>query len=445
MKPVDRKSALFMLTPQMDDDQLLRICGRLGNTNLPYEVKHPIILSRRSTLARLLAEEAHQVLCHGGVQLCTQFLRNKYWIVGVRILLRTLVQRCVVCTRYRQRTEQQFMADLPARRLDAAPAFEYTGVDYAGPLPLKLTRNTSTKGWIAVFICMRYKAVHLELVSGLDTASFLAALQRFVNLRGGCVKHMHSDRGTNFVGAARELRDANEAWQNHQVMEYLVTHAIEWHHITPFAPHHGGAWESMVKLVKTHLKKMAGAHLFTYEELATLLTKISAVINSRPLTPLSNDPSDLTALTPSHFISTRPIVSPIEPPLTDIPFNRLTAWQRIAKLQQEFSNRWRQECFSEMQRRNKWAGVYRALRIGDLVLIRTDNAPACDWPMGRVIEVFPGPDGRIRSCKIQTKRTTLERPITKLCLLPVDHDEADTPDEEETPDTEETSDAGFCP
>lgn len=107
------------------------------------------------------------------------------------------------------------MADVQARRLDTAPAFEYTGVDYAGPMSLKLTRNTTTKGWITVFICMRYKAVHLELVSGLDTGEFLAALQRFVNLHGGCVKHMHSDNGTSFVGAARELREAAEAWQDH--------------------------------------------------------------------------------------------------------------------------------------------------------------------------------------------------------------------------------------
>lgn len=111
---VDKKSALYRLTPQFDDDRLLRICGRLGNTDLPYSVKHPIILSRTSTLAKLLAQEAHTILCHGGVQLCTQFLRNKYWIIGVRILLRTLVQNCVICTRYRQQTERQFMADLPA-------------------------------------------------------------------------------------------------------------------------------------------------------------------------------------------------------------------------------------------------------------------------------------------------------------------------------------------
>lgn len=430
---VERGSALWTLTPQIGDDGLMRICGRLGNSNLPYEVKHPIILSRKSTLSRLMSEEAHRLLCHGGVQSCTQFLRHRFWIVGVRILLRTVVNKCIICTRFRQQSERQFMADLPALRTQPAPAFEYTGVDYAGPIILKYTRNTTTKGWIAVFVCMRYRTVHLELVSGLDTASFLAALQRFVNLRAGCVQHMHSDNGTNFIGAARELREAAAAWQDQDVSQYLSTQGIEWHNTTPFAPHQGGIWERMVQQVKLHLKKMSGAQLFTFEEMATLLSQISACINSRPLTPISSDPSDLTALTPGHFISSRPIVSPLEKPLTDVPTSRLSAWQRITKLQQEFANRWMQECFSEQQRRNKWAGIYRSMRVGDMVLIKSDIVPACRWPMGRVIEVFSGPDGRIRSCRLRTGTSEVNRPVTKLCLLPVDSD------------IDKTSETGFCP
>lgn len=96
-----------------------------------------IILHRSSTMARRLAEESHLILCHGGVQMCTQFLRHKYWIIGIRILLRKVVHNCVVCTRYRQDMGNQFMADLPAVRLQLVPAFQCTGVDYAGPITLK--------------------------------------------------------------------------------------------------------------------------------------------------------------------------------------------------------------------------------------------------------------------------------------------------------------------
>lgn len=423
---VSKKSPLWMLTPQMNDDGVMRIYGRLNNSDLPEEVKHPIILHRTSPLARAIAIEAHETLEHGGVQACTQYLRHRYWIIGIRILLRGIVFKCVKCTRYRQQTANQFMADLPVSRLHPAPAFERTGVDYAGPITLKYQRNNPQKAWIAVFVCMRYKAVHLELVGTLETKSFIAALTRFVNLRAGCVKHMYSDNGTNFVGAARELREAADAWNDHRVAEYLTAQHIEWHFNTPFAPHHGGLWEAMVKSVKTHLRKMSGAHLFTFEEMATLLAKISACINSRPLTPISTDPSDLTALTPSHFISSRPIVSPLEEPLADVPLNRLNAWQKVTKLQQEFWNRWSQEYLTEQQRRNKWAGIYRSLKVGDLVLIKNELTPPSLWLMGRVIEVFVGPDGLVRSCRIQTMKSTYERPVTKLCLLQIGDDPPDT-------------------
>lgn len=232
---VSKRSQLWTLTPQMSDDGLLPIYGRLGNSDLPESVKHLIILHRKARIAHAVAREAHSALCHAGVQSCTQFIRHQFWIIVIRILLRGIVFKCITCTRYRQSNENQFMADLPPSRLQVSPAFEHTGVDMAGPITLKLTRNTTIKGWIAVFVCMRFKAVHLELVSGMDSDSFIAALTRFINLRAGCVRHMYSDNGTNFVGAARELQEAAESWQHRSVGKYLSDNFIEWHFNTPYA------------------------------------------------------------------------------------------------------------------------------------------------------------------------------------------------------------------
>lgn len=225
------------------------------------------------------------------------------------------------------------MADLPAVRLQAVPAFECTGVDYAGPITLKQSRNTTTKGYIAVFVCMVYKTVHLELVSSLDAGAFIAALTRFVNLRAGSVRHIYSENGTNFVKADRELREAVEIWKSHDVMAHLESQDIQWHFNVPSVLHHSGLCEAVVKSTKMHLKRMGGAHLFTFEELATLLAKIAACLNSRPLTPISNDPSDLR--------------TPYEGYLADGPTNRLSAWQKIQKLQQEFWIRYAQEYITE--------------------------------------------------------------------------------------------------
>lgn len=119
-------------------------------------------------------------------------------------------------------------------------------------------------------------------------------------------------------------------------MEHLVNYKIEWHFNVPSAPHHGGLWEAAVKSTKYHLKRMGGAHLFTFEKMATLLAKISACLNSRPLTPISNDPNDLMTLTPGHFLTGQSIITPYEGYLADGPTKRLSGWQKIQKLQQEF-------------------------------------------------------------------------------------------------------------
>lgn len=231
---------------------------------------------------------------------------------------------------------------------------------------------------------------------------------------------MYSDNGTNFVRANRELREAVQLWQDQDVMKHLENHSIEWHFNPPSAPHHGGLWEAAVKSTKHHLKRMGGAHLFTYEELATLLAKITACLNSRPLTPISNVPNDLATLTPGHFITGGAIVTPYEGLLADGPTNRLSAWQKIQKLQQEFWARWSQEYVTEQQRRNKWAKSYRSLEEGDLVFIRNEVTPPCQWLMGRIIQVFTGRDGRVRSCEVKTERSSLVRPVAQLCRLPID-------------------------
>lgn len=135
---------------------------------------------------------------------------------------------------------------------------------------------------------------------------------------------------------------------------------------------------------------------------------------------MSSDPSDLQTLTPGHFLTGRPIVAPPEAHLADVPTNRLSAWQKIQKQQQEFWKRWSEEYITEQQKRNKWADPTRSLRVGDLVFIKNELMPPSQWLMGRVTQVFPGSDGKVRSCEVRTEKSTLVRPITKLCLLPID-------------------------
>ena len=156
------------------------------------------------------------------------------------------------------------------------------------------------KDYVCVFVCFSTKAIHLEAKSDLSTTTFLSAFQRFV-ARRGC--HLHSNNGTNFVGACiilarafvQTTKQANPANYGHQ--------NVQWHFLLAGAPHMGGLWEAGVKSFKAHIRKIGGPFKYTFEEFSTLLVRIEACLNSRPISPQSDDPSGLSALTPGHFIT----------------------------------------------------------------------------------------------------------------------------------------------
>lgn len=173
-----------------------------------------------------------------------------------------------------------------------------------------------------------------------------------------------------------------------------------------------------MKSTKYHIKRIGGAHTFTYEEMATLLAKISSCLNSRPLMPMSDDPTDLLTLYSDHFITGGQIMMPAAPPLIETNIDRLKEWQKIEGLQQEFWARWQKEYILEQQRRNKWAVPSASIEVGNLVFIKDELSPPCYWLMGRIIETFPGKDGLVRSARVRTKNGELIRPVVKLCLLP---------------------------
>jgi hypothetical protein len=181
----------------------------------------------------------------------------------------------------------------------------------------------------------------LELCSDVSTANFLAALRRFISRRGK-YKFICSDNGTNFKGANNEIRKLyellNKSSNFSPIKNELSNEGIEWRFISPSAAHQGGIWESGIKMVKYHLKRVMGNSLYTYEELNTLLMQIEGVVNSRPLHPLSSEPDELTCLTPAHFLINDSLASVPEANLAETPINRLSLWNQIQKMRQLFWN-----------------------------------------------------------------------------------------------------------
>ncbi|XP_058816823.1 uncharacterized protein LOC131680122 [Topomyia yanbarensis] len=283
-------------------DGLLRVGGRLDRSQLSFENRHPIILPNKDPLVRNLIQEMHVDLLHVGQTGLLNAIRQRYWPLKARSTIRQITRRCVRCFRTNPTNMTQLMGTLPKARVVPSPPFAVTGIDYAGPFFIKqgLRRPALIKAYIAVYVCMATKAVHLEAVTDLSSDAFLASLQRFVSRRG-LPQQLHSDNATNFKGANHELHELFRQFQNERTLqgihEFCHVREIEWHFIPPEAPEFGGLWEAAVKSTKTHLKRIVGNVRLTYEELATVLAEIEAVLNSRPLFSISDDPASAHCLT----------------------------------------------------------------------------------------------------------------------------------------------------
>ncbi|GBM11927.1 hypothetical protein AVEN_209626-1 [Araneus ventricosus] len=266
------------------------------------------------------------------------------------------------------------------------------------------------------------KAIHLEIISDLTSQSLIATLKRFISRRGKCHK-IFSDNGSNMVGANRALRDLNKLVidRNESLYAFFAEENIEWSFIPPRSPNWGGLWEANIKAFKYHFKRVAGNSKFSYEELLTLTTQIEAILNSRPLTPLSADVDDLEVLTPAHFLIGRPITAIVEPSLIDFETNRLSVWQRITKSVQTIWKRWSLSYLNGLQQRKKWVVNNENLKIRDMVLIREENRPPCKWLMGRVLALYPGQDNKVRVVDVKTSKGIYKRSINKLSVLPIEN------------------------
>lgn len=418
-----RSSKIQSLSPFISDKNLVCVGGRIKNSPYDFEKKHPVLLDGKHHFSKLVALEEHSKLLHAGPQQMLFSIREKYWITSGRNLCKSVVRNCIQCFRNSPRYANPIMGDLPADRVSPSPPFAHTGVDFAGPFLLKSHKgrgSKTSKAYLCLFICFSSKAIHLELTTSLSTESFLMSLKRFVARRGKPFT-MYSDNGKNFVGTNTEIKEIVKFLTNSKdaTTKFATKLGFTWKFIPSYSPHFGGLWESSVKSCKFHIKRVAGNTPLTFEEFDTLLAQVESILNSRPLSPLSSDPSDLSPLTPGHFIIGRSLTTVPEADLTSEPTNRLNRYQHLQQMNQHFWKRWSQEYLGELQRRTKWQRHRSDLKLNSLVLLRNDNLPPLKWRLGRVTATFPGKDGIVRVAEVKTSTGIFRRSFANLCPLPI--------------------------
>ena len=416
---MENKSSLLPLNPFIHDDDTIRVGGRVTYSSLRFSQKHPIILPKDNTFSLLLVRQIHLETLHGGIQLMLQTLRQKYWIIHSRQVVKKVIHQCVTCRKFRGATLTQQMGSLPKQRVTPSRPFLASGVDYCGPFNIRVggpRSKTTVKTYIAIFVCMATKAVHIEVVEDLSSRAFLDAFARFVSRRGRCLE-IFSDNATNFHGANRMLKEDLKDWMSEQTQQGISNVGTTWKFISPRSPHQGGLWEAAVKSAKRHMIKIIGAQKLWLCQMQTLMTKIEACLNSRPLISLKDSSDDRMVLTPGDFLIGEPLLAIPEPKITDVPISRLKQWQYLRKLHQEFWNRWSKDYLSTLQIRSKWFQKINPLKINDVVAIKDETRSPTFWKIARVIAIHPGKDGLVRTVTLKSASGEYTRAVQQICLI----------------------------
>jgi hypothetical protein len=404
-KKFPSRSPLLQLKPFVNSQGTICVGGRLrASSGLTERQKHPFILPS-CNFAKLLIRELHHKHCHPGNASMLSFVREKFWILGAKSTIRRVKHECHECFRVNPPLPEQIMGDLPPARLEMRPVFISTAVDYAGPFNMRssLARNSSiTKVYVAVYRCMVTGLVHLEPVTALTTEAFIACFDRFVSRRG-LPRDVFCDNGTNFVGADREFaRILKEIAP--EISRRLNENNINFHFTTPGAPHAGGIYEAIVKLMKHHLVRLCAYRSFVFEQLVTILCKAEAIINSRPLTPLSDDVDDFRVLTPAHFLLGRSLIAKPERNFLPLPTNRVKAYEEIQQIQQKFWDSWYHDYLHHLQTRPKRFRTLNEFHVGDFVLLKDNNLPPLKWQMGRIVQLFPDKNKEVRNVLVKMSK-----------------------------------------
>ncbi|XP_071961249.1 uncharacterized protein [Antedon mediterranea] len=406
-KSISGSSPLSKLRPFMGPDGLLRITGRLQQADLSYDEKHPIILPK-GHFTTLLIRSFHVKLQNAGVDTVINVLRNTYWILGVRKLMKSVKKRCMPCQKVDSLACNEVAAPLPELRVHQAPPFTVTGLDYAGPL--FCLDFPHVKFDILLFTCAVVRAVHLELTESLTQKDCMLALRRFTSRRG-VPSVFYSDNAKTFVGARTELSTL------------FGEEGPKWKFIAPRSPWWGGWWERLVRSIKGALKKSIGSKCLKRTELETSLQEVEACVNSRPLTFVGDEVDTPKALTPSHFLIGKVAGFQNKISELEVEITRANLCERELVRQRRLELFW--EVWSKEYLRNLPPTINKFkskgnVGLGSLVLIREDNIPRMKWPLGRIAKEFPGRDGVTRCFELKTCKGNLVRAIQRLHNLELD-------------------------
>ena len=401
------KSMMKQLNLSMDDNGIIIMQSRLSK-------KLILLPNHKCHLTNLFVLQVHTENYHSGISHTLAMLRDSYWVIQGKITVHAALKSCQICKKFTVKCyEIPSFGPLPTSRTQVLHPFSHISLDYCGPFKVQ-EGNQKVKIYVCLFTCLKIRAVHLEICPDMSAEAFFSAFRRFV-ARRGCPTYVLSDNALYFRVANKTLQKAT----HETVTKYFTYHGIQWDFLPLDAPWMGGTHEWMIGLFKTAFQKTMGNKLLTYDQFSTIVVEIEKILNSRPLTYVSETPSEPNPLTPHHFLSVNPktdlpilsLESLQDPDYEVKPLKAsdiLQSWKKGQKLLESFWKSWSKDYLNSLKlphysKHHKQLQYSFQPKKGDVVLIEATEKPRNIWPMDIVEEIYMK-DGSCRSCKIRVKK-----------------------------------------
>ena len=398
---------------------------------MSYNKNEVILLPSNHRFSRLYTQYIHDK-GHYGVLTKESKVRSRFWIVKLLNMIKSIKFNCVVCKKLEKKMCQQEMGKLPEERLKPAPPWHSTGIDLFGPFSIRdeVKKRTIGKAYGIIFNCLGTRAVHIDLAPNYSTDKFLMALRRFVSIRG-YPSILYSDNGTQLISANKELQKITKGLDWDELNAFGITKGLKWKFTSADAPWQNGVTESLIKSVKKTITSTIGENILTYSELQTVFFESANLINERPIGRHPRSPEDGTYLCPNDLLLGRSTPRVPSGPFMDkaSPRNR---FEFIQQLTNYFWKKWTRDFFPSLIIRQKWHTAHRNVIKGDIVLLQDSNLVRGQWRLGKVSQVYPDSDGKVRRVEVQYKNpkpgeritkyegrgyVTVTRPIQRLVVL----------------------------
>ncbi|KHJ92975.1 integrase core domain protein [Oesophagostomum dentatum] len=420
-----------------DDKGIIRHFSRLQNASIPYDAKSPIYVPEESELARLIVQKIHTSNGHCGKEHTFTIARERFWITHPSKVFKKFLKNCTICKKYQGLPfGAPTMPPLPKDRVHATRPFENVGCDFMGPF----TSNILEKMYVCLYTCLATRAVHLEVVENLSAGAFLNCFVRFISRRG-VPKIVRSDCGTNFKLGETIIENMFEKTNenNQSLMSYCASERIKWIFNPPGSPWMGGTWERLVGLTKKAFHKSIGRKRLSFADMCTAITRIEAIINTRPLTKLNSSDIEDIPLRPIDFLKgnfqfslpNEQVLDVSDDPNYDPNFihtekQAIEAYEVSETVSNKFWEKWSKEylySLRESQKINLRQPRHLSRsnpEVGEIVLIEEELIPRGSWSYGKITQVVVSNDGLVRSAKILLpNRRIIQRPLNKLFPLEI--------------------------